>query len=668
VLSPFVHGTTTGSAGVELGGDGSFQDTSLKSSLRSHQGFGRFDYDLTDTVHAFAEVAINEKQNGSFFSYQNLNNVTFSSQNAFLAPAYRAQLAAANQATFRLSKTLADVPQQRPITKVFSTLFNSGLSGELGDKFKWDLGYVHSKAELKLTNTLNTNNGRLYAALDAVTNPATGQVVCNVTLTNPGLYPGCVPLNAFGPTSDTLTAAADYIYGPTSFIAHTKMDDVSGGVSGSPFSSWAGPVTVAASAEYRKVGYSATSDAVATNLLPCTGLRFNCTAATTVWTSNSANRSPVSQTVKEGALEADVPLLKDLPLVQSLNVNGGVRYTKYSTSGSYTTWKIGADWHVTDELRLRGTRSRDIRAPTLGDLFDPQSSSVSTNNFNDPLTKQAVVGVITVSGGNPALKAEEGNTWTAGVVYRPAWVNNLAFTVDYYDIRVTNSILSLLSTNVTVQNACVASGGVSPYCQLFERPLPYSNTTPANNVPRVFNKSVNFAEQSTHGVDVEVNYGPRLFGRPASLRVLTAYQPSLLYVQDNSQTLNQAGAAFGNGGVTSAPTWRVTGFLRFSPLDKFSIDIQSRWRSSLRGAGDPTLVFDSAYHVKSVSFTNLNFGYKLDTKLGQSDLFLNISNLFNTKPPAAASYNNTTPGNQTAFVIYDDALGRAFTVGVRFRR
>src|SRR3546814_8574883 len=75
--------------------------------------------------------------------------------------------------------------------------------------------------------------------------------------------------------------------------------------------------------------------------------------------------------VKEFFGEVLVPLLRDSALGRSLDLNAAVRRTDYSTSGPVTTWKAGLTWDITDDLRLRGTRSRDIRAPNLNDLYAP---------------------------------------------------------------------------------------------------------------------------------------------------------------------------------------------------------------------------------------------------------------------------------------------------------
>jgi outer membrane receptor protein involved in Fe transport len=233
---------------------------------------------------------------------------------------------------------------------------------------------------------------------------------------------------------------------------------------------------------------------------------------------------------------------------------------------------------------------------------------------------------------------------------------------------VTNAILQLLPINATYQRTCVDSQGASPYCQLYVRPLPYTNTTAANNLTAVYTKQINIAEQDTNGIDFEFNYATRWFSRPATVRLLSTYQPNILYRQPGIVTLNQGGAAFGTNGVTSAPIWRHTLFLHFSPFDRFNVDVQTRYRTSLRMSGDPTQVIATG-RVPPATFTNLNLAYDVKGSwLQQGEVFFTVTNLFDkTAPPAAFAGGQTIPGQQTSFALYDDALGRAYTVGMRAR-
>src|SRR3546814_2177484 len=73
--------------------------------------------------------------------------------------------------------------------------------------------------------------------------------------------------------------------------------------------------------------------------------------------------------VKEVFAEAQVPIFKGQPLAEELSLNGAFRLTDYSNSGSVKTWKVGAVYKPIEDVMFRVTRSRDIRAPSLFELF-----------------------------------------------------------------------------------------------------------------------------------------------------------------------------------------------------------------------------------------------------------------------------------------------------------
>jgi len=111
----------------------------------------------------------------------------------------------------------------------------TGLAGKLG-KYDWNLGYVHGDAKLDDELNNNVNNYRLSAALDAVTD-SSGNVVCRATLTNPGQFPGCVPINVFGLGSES-TQALDYVLATNRYVAKTKQDEASASIGGALFDTW----------------------------------------------------------------------------------------------------------------------------------------------------------------------------------------------------------------------------------------------------------------------------------------------------------------------------------------------------------------------------------------------------------------------------------------------
>ncbi len=662
VLSPFVAGKATGTAGVQIGGEGGYYNANLLGGLNSNQLFSRFDYDVSDDVHFYAEISGDIKTNTSEADTDELNGVTLSSGNAFLPAAYQAAMAGTS--TFKLSEMLSDVPRQAADAHTNQWVFTSGLDGKFGNGAAWKVDYTHGDSNLKTDVANILNNQHLSAALDAVRN-SSGNIVCNITVTNPGVADNCVPFNPFG-TSAASQAAINYVTDTLHLSAHTVMDDVAGQVTGSPFSTWAGPVNTALSAEWRKTSYTSYSSILPTAVANCTGLRYNCVTATATTAgtaldtlSNGENANAVSQSVSEIAGEFDAPLLENSPLAKSLSLNGAVRYTNYDTSGHYWTWKLGVDWQMTDSLRFRATKSHDIRAPTLYDLYSPPSL-VPVKPL-DLLTNTTPT-VPSLTAGNPNLKAELGDTWTAGFVWKP--LPKLSFALDGYDIKVTNAITQIDGSAATYQNQCYASGGTSPYCALQIRPGPLSDTAASNAVTEWIVEEINVAEVETWGADFEANYAAQLFGRPMSLRLLTDWQPHVYYRQPGTTTIDQGGVAFGPLGLGAGPSVRVDGFFHYQATTHVSIDLMERWRNPMKLGGDPTQVW--AYnHIGAFGTFGVNLAWDDGSRV---QYYANVQNLFNAAPPPGGySGNGTRAGLRDGFALGDDVRGRYFTIGAKVK-
>ena len=660
-LSPFVAGQATGTSGVQVGGEGGYYDANLLGGLRANQLFGRFDYAFSGDVHGYAQVSGDLKTNTSEADTSQLNGVTLSHTNAFLPAAYQAAMAGTS--TFKLSEFMSDVPRQAANARTNQWIFATGLDGKW-DGANWKVDYSHGDSHLKTDVADIINNQRLSAALDAVKN-SSGTIVCNITVTNPGLADNCSPFNPFGPTAAS-QASINYITDTLHLGAETKLDDVAAQITGSPFSTWAGPVNTALSAEWRKTSYTSYSSVLSTAVANCTGLRYNCVTATSTvagtaldTVSNGQNLTPVSQTVTEIAGEFDAPLLSNVTLAKSLDVNGAVRYTKYDTSGQYWTWKLGLDWQITDSLRFRATKSRDIRAPTLYDLYSP-ASLVPVKPL-DILTNTTPT-VPSLTAGNPNLTAEIGNTWTAGIVWKP--LPKLSFAIDGYDIKVSNAITQIDGSAATYQNQCYASGGTSPYCALQIRPGALTDHSAANAVTEWIVEEINIAEVETWGVDFETNYATRLFGRPMSLRLLTDWQPHVYYRQPGVTTIDQGGVAFGPLGLGAGPSIRLDGFFHYQATDHVSVDLMERWRNPMKLGGDPTQhwVYN---HIAAFGTFGVNLAWDDGQRL---QYYANVQNLFNAAPPPGGySGNGTRAGLRDGFALGDDPRGRFYTLGIKIK-
>jgi outer membrane receptor protein involved in Fe transport len=329
----------------------------------------------------------------------------------------------------------------------------------------------------------------------------------------------------------------------------------------------------------------------------------------------------------------------------------------YSTSGDYTAWKLGFVWEVDDELRFRGTASRDIRAPNLNELFAP--AAVQPDNVQDLLT-QTTQTVPSYRGGNPNLKAEIGETKTLGVVYRPDWLPGASLSVDSFDIVIANVLLEVKGDSTPSQTACYQSHGTSNYCSLQQRPLGFTNTSPANAVQAWFQYYINAAATKSYGTDIEANYSGTLFDHHFTLRNLITWQPHFLFLQQGVTNIDMGGAVAGLAVAATNPRLRVVSTQSVNITDDFRVDLTERGRSWLRLNGDTGLL-TACCRVPAVIYMDMNLSYSLTDlsywgyTLGDSQIFFNIQNLFD---------KDATPGSG---VGYDDQIGRQFTLGIRLK-
>ena len=375
------------------------------------------------------------------------------------------------------------------------------------------------------------------------------------------------------------------------------------------------------------------------------------------WVSNVVARlAKQSVSVREAAVEADIPLLADAPFAQSFNINAAARYTDYETSGTVWTWKIGPTWEVNDQLRFRATRSRDILAPSVTQLFG--AASVNPSGITDLHTGiNAVAPVQTSSNAN--LVPEIANTLTAGGVYRPSWLPRFSISVDFYRIKIGNAIATVSGNDATVMRLCEDSNGTSPLCNLYVRPLPFADRSPANYPTLVLASPLNIAQFLSQGVDTEVNYNFGVGDGRVNLRGLMTYTD-----KQKSQTLpgttvlNAAGAAGLPSIRANLQAQYVQGPFRF--------DLLQRYHNSTRRAADPTQVW-AVGKVPWRTYTDVTIAYDVPVLGGTSQVYLNVQNLFNRAPAVhgATGGSSSVPGLFLATTNGDDIIGRYFTAGFR---
>ena len=670
-------------------------NTSIFGATRNATAFGRFSYRINDDTNFFTQLSLAQANVFNYFfpmqQEASRQTVTYFKNNAFLPAATRALLgdnsatnpnwATDGSNTFTVSEWYNAPDRVRATNNVTRNIISTtGVNGVAFGDFAWNAHYTHGETRLSTTGVHNGNNQFHDAAQDAVLD--NGVLKCwnntAAAIAQFGdLYPGCVPINTFG-NNVTTQQQVDYWSRNTHFAETNIMDDIAADISGEIFQLPAGPVRVALAGEMRWLDYTIDSNASPTQVVNCTGLRLCGNAAgkgfvtnqasvtQTLWDNNTLPSVKAAMNVWEFSGEVAVPILKDVPLIQSLNADIAGRYTDYSISGSAETWKVGLDWHVDDNVRFRGTTSVDIRAPTLNDLYSPQVSA--SGPFLDPLTNFNPGGIQTISQGNPNLVPETSRTYTAGVVLTPSFIPGLTISADYYNIKVKNAIGTLSGSNLAIANLCIASGGASPLCALYVRPFPYSNTTPANYPTVLLSQKLNVAFAQTEGQDYEIDYNFDMadiedsLAGVVNLRGLVNVSPVLLSATFPGAPVQHG---FGVGGTVPSQKGHANIIADYT-LGNWSVDASWHWFSGLTkngvyGAGQ---TFYANNYVGSFSTMDFTLSKRITLDNGTSmSAFFNVQNAFNAIPPDVIGSSGNPGGINTP--IGEDLMGRYFIIGLR---
>ena len=663
----------TGSSGPSLtqGGDWRVNDSGRRIGLMPEDSrygvFGRLSYDVADNVEIFFEGSYN-REKSVFNAGPNLStNIKYLNDNAFLINTLGAQRLAGISNVF-VSTTAADLPYRGVNNERKVQRYVIGADGQFqafGKAAHWDIYAQYGRADLReqLTNIMNTQN--MLNATDAVFAPAgnalgvpAGTIVCRSSLTSPNN--GCIPLNRLG-IGVANPAAFAYVLGNPERDEIAEQKVAGANLSLTPFATWAGDVSIAVGAEWRE---ESIKGSVPQQYQPIINRDANgvATSTTNLWSVGNYLPTNGRYNVKEAYLETVVPL------GLGLEFNGAVRATDYSTSGYVTTWKAGLTWQPIRDIRFRITRSRDIRAPNLSDLYQAGGSNSDsvTNPFydkNDASKGPASYGYSATVVGNPNLKPEKSDSWNIGAVLTPRFLKGFNASIDYFRIEIKDAIGSFGAQDII--NLC--QRGNQDFCSAY-------TVDPTNPLRLLFRtQPFNFSRQLVRGIDYEAAYRIPLGSQSAfTLRgTATNYLDNLVYTGiQGSVAVNTAGV---NGGQGSTPSW-IFHFSGTLDLPTTSITAVARGVSSGKYASNgiecqttcpvsstnyPT--YDNN-HVSGLFYVDLNLTQ--DVKFGtnkDAQFFLNVTNIFNRWPllvPETGLAANTT---------YSDMLGRTFRAGVRIK-
>lgn len=636
--------------------------------------FTMLNYELTEGLEAYGEVLYNRTRSGFQLAPlpfdANADDIVISADNAFNP--FGNDFGGVDGLNPNLLNRLSALGNRESEVNTDAILANAGFRGDIGSSsWQWDAGVQLGR----MSQDQNISGYLLKPQLQNALGPSfpisPGVFGCGTSADT--AIAGCTPINIFNLSDPAQIAAlqdistnyrTDYKYTSTAFSANTN---------GELFDFGAGPVLMAVGAEYREQKGEFETDVLTRGEPP---LFLSCLLAQETCTGNSS----ADYNVREIYTEFFVPLLKDLPGVQALNVTAGVRYSDYSIDsiGDDTNAQFKIEYRPIADLLLRGSYAQVFRAPTILDLSKAPSQDAPT--FSDPCTSLtpamlaanpnlslACVGVPTdgefaqpnsqITGlilGNPNLKPETGDVTTFGVVYDPEFVQGLSLTLDYWKYKIED-LITPLDPNFAVQQ-CVETGNPE-FCGLLFR---YPSTSPNAGEFQVFQEPiVNLGVLETDGIDFGVKYAIRntpigTFNISLDATHIMSYEST---PAPGAQTVDVAGTfdrQFGN-----YAKWRGLMGVGWA-LGSFDGLLTLRYIHSLQvlEPSGGTVETNPPLDIGSMTYVDLTVGYMFPTN---TKVQLGGVNLGDKDPPILFQ-NNVTNAN-TDVSTYD-LLGRRWYVGV----
>ncbi len=648
VAVPYNPGQISGV--YSAGGDAETQTIYEKILASPQQGNNLFAYgsykinnSIVGHVSAdFAQDGETTSGNPDFF----LGNITVSADNPFLPASVKSKMTGLGLTSFPFGSTMEnlacwadcrihDIPS---VAKTTLYRLSAGLDGTIGDDWSWKVYSSYSQAHFMQTWYNNPIQAKLKLAMDAVANPVNGTPMCRSTLTNP--TNGCVPLDMFG-VGVASPGALAYINQDTYTLSVNHMVAFGSSINGTLFSNWAGPVSVASGFDWRFQSASAVGSPV--------------TEAFGAYAGNKGAFSG-SQQVAEGFLEVNVPLVKDAWFARSADFDIAGRVTNYTRSGAVETWKLGINDQITDDLRIRGTYSYDIRAPNLNELFSTGSSGAATPY--DPLHPTQTPSINTTTTGNLNLRPENAHTFTGGVVLTPESLPGLNLSVDYYNITVAGEIASVGAAYEVLYCATGTPAQQAQYCPFVVRD--------SNGIlTQVFTVPFNSARASTGGIDFELEYSHELFGGDMRWHASGNYTDHNTAVSSAGIVTDNAGSLGADTGGGGLPKFHMNLAATYSD-GPFTWTLSARMFSSARNSYlfTPGMVPNNT--VPWVVFPDIKgtYNFKEDSQL---QFYWVVENFLNIPPPEIPYTSAATTGyyNPQTLTNTYDTLGRRFTIGIR---
>ena len=665
------------------------KDNYLATPQKRSALFAQGSYNLSDNITFKMDALYNERRSAqqlAGFPLSTINTGLSLSGDSYYNP-YNAAYGGDGRDvswTHRLTEASRLYDQNTKTSHVYLGL--DGFFEFAGRQFNWDAGYAFNKTNEVETQVGDANLLSLEAALGA-SEVRGGRVVC---VDGPGgdIISGCTPFNPLSPAGGVSQEMLDYIL----FTAHNtyqyRNESVTANLSGELFELPAGWLSFAAGFEHRKEsGYSSPDAFIANGLT----------------SGNSFTATSGEYSLDDAYIEVAIPLLKDLPGAQLLELNAATRYSDYSNFGNTLNSKFGFKWKPIDQLLVRGTWAEGFRSPTINDLYGGGSQTFPT--FSDPCDSvygsarsnsavrarcaqdianidtyrqldstnrptsgsSAASPVAFTSGSNPDLLPETSTSRTLGVVWSPTFISNFNVSLDWWKIRIDNTIVSDSSNQILID--CYEQN-IESRCARFSR----DPVTGIVTGLKFGNRNAGFAE--TEGYDMDVSYRLDTDYGKLSTSWSTTYVSSNIYRSSNDvatvpTTTNGIATNTGIG-------FRVRSNATIGwDFENFGVSWTARYYSGVKeqclslpnhpdecsdpGVYAPWYKGARNYNERgSVTFNDVQVRYKLPwnatVSVGANNVFNRLGPVMYTKPNSVYSYSGSFDIGRFVYMQYKQSF------------
>lgn len=423
------------------------------------------------------------------------------------------------------------------------------------------------------------------------------------------------------------------------------------------FAMGGGNAAMSIGAEIRKEFYKSDTDDAVVNAIP------------------SAGRSPSHVTGSRDVKAISAELL--LPFSKMLELQLAARYDQYSDAGNTFNPKIGLRFQPMKEVVLRTSYNTGFRAPTLDELYAPQTVTFVNSNSNDPLLcpggkVNAAAGGISVrdcgaqvqrlAGGNSTLNPEKSKTFSLGFALEP--VKNFTFSADYFKIELKDQVGVVPAESIIADPILYAAKFVrcKDLSVARQQSTPELNRCLADNlnsnaIAYLLSNNDNLGKASTSGIDFSAAYSMAVgSGANLGLNWDATWVRSYLYQNTPTDVVKENVGIFSDGSPVFR--WQHSLAATWSQAN-WSSRLAIRHKTGYYDMNLPSTVVggpDFYQFVKPYTLVDLSFTAK---PIKAISVTAGVKNLFDTDPP----FSNQSFRSQRGYdPRYTDPLGRTLFV------